>query len=220
MKWHFRWILSAIVWLYCVVCSQNLRSETPRVTPETTSLFNKTLPTVDSKLVKKAINPKIRLLFVAGLEGTGHHAVCDMLTVCIKSKKCEKEEIIGGACMRYDGNHREMYGLFGAAGSNNVMDEVTVIENRMNDLLKLQGDHLFYIGLKSHEGSGMMSYPNFEGKDKPLDYPDVFALAMIAESVGLDFRILVLQRSAHEIIESTSHRGFGGALGVDRKSVV
>lgn len=40
----------------------------------------------------------------------------------------------------------------------------------------------------------------------------MYILALIAETVGLDFRALVLQRSAQEILASTSRRKFGGQV--------
>lgn len=40
----------------------------------------------------------------------------------------------------------------------------------------------------------------------------MYILALIAETVGLDFRVLVLQRSAQEILASTSRRKFGGQV--------
>lgn len=55
-----------------------------------------------------------------------------------------------------------------------------------------------------------MSYPNFGGWDKPIHNPDVRLLAKIAEEARLDFRVIVLMRTADEILRSTVfHRRFG-----------
>ena len=51
------------------------------------------------------------------------------------------------------------------------------------------------------------------GTHKAMDHPDVHTLALMAESAGLDFRVLVLQRNAAEILKSVAKREFGGPLG-------
>lgn len=51
---------------------------------------------------------------------------------------------------------------------------------------------------------------NHGGPDKALHTPDVRVLASLAEEAGLDFRVIVLVRSADEILRSTVyHRHFG-----------
>ena len=57
---------------------------------------------------------------------------------------------------------------------------------------------------------GMMSYPNFGGKDKAIHHPDLVVLARLCEEAGVDLRVLVLQRDAAAILRSTTiHRDFG-----------
>ncbi|CAN0506020.1 unnamed protein product, partial [Scytosiphon promiscuus] len=48
----------------------------------------------------------------------------------------------------------------------------------------------------------MMSFPNFGGDDKPLQYVDVRTLAEEAERVGIDLRLVYLGRSAKDILTS------------------
>lgn len=174
-------------------------------------------PFSSGKLEKASFSSNIRLLFIAGLEGTGHHAMYDMFSICNNTGNCEPDKIIGGACMRFDSSKNTMMGLFGSGATNEASRELTIIENRMKELKQIPGDHLFFIGLKSHTAGGMMSYPNFNGKNKALDNPDIYVLAQLAESVGLDFRVLVLQRGAEEIVHSATSRGFGGAEGKENE---
>lgn len=61
-------------------------------------------------------------------------------------------------------------------------------------------------------GTGYMSYPNYGGSDKPLQYVDVRLLAAAAEDEGVDLRLVYLSRSALDIVVSTTrhetyHRG-------------
>lgn len=56
-----------------------------------------------------------------------------------------------------------------------------------------------------------MSYPNFDGQDKTLQYVDFQVLAEEAEKAGVDLRIIYLSRSARDIlVADTVHRHFGG----------
>jgi len=59
--------------------------------------------------------------------------------------------------------------------------------------------HLSIVGLSYGNWlgaeSGMLSYPNYDGINKPLDIPDIVTLATLAETVKLDFRIILLYRT-------------------------
>ena len=46
------------------------------------------------------------------------------------------------------------------------------------------GPNLFILGLGLVGGTGMLSYPNFNGEDKSLNHPDLTSLAVMAESAG------------------------------------
>eukprot|EP01034_Spumella_vulgaris_P026448 gene26448-33027_t len=164
-------------------------------------------------LRKTAFSNRSRLLFVAGLEGTGHHAVQAMFKVCNATKICEFDALITHHAMRFDGKAQSNHGLFGASDAVNNAKDAVVIEEAMRSLVATPGDHFYFLGLGFVPGSGMLSYPNFNGRHKSLDHPDAYTLALMAESAGLDFRVLVLQRDAADIIASTAKRGFGGALG-------
>lgn len=54
------------------------------------------------------------------------------------------------------------------------------------------------------DGTGMMSYPNFDGNDKPLQYVDLRLMATAAEDEGVDLRLVYLSRSALDIAVSTT----------------
>ncbi|CAM9821108.1 unnamed protein product [Pylaiella littoralis] len=59
-------------------------------------------------------------------------------------------------------------------------------------------------------GTGMMSYPNFNGDDKAIQYVDFQLLAEEAERAGVDLRIIYLSRSARSIlISDTQHNNYG-----------
>lgn len=57
---------------------------------------------------------------------------------------------------------------------------------------------------------GIMSYPNYgNGPRRGSQTPDLVVLAALAAEAGVELRVLVLLRSAHELIVSTTqHRSF------------
>lgn len=59
--------------------------------------------------------------------------------------------------------------------------------------------------------TGMMSYPNFNGPDKTLQYVDFRLIAEEAERAGVDVRMVYLSRSARAVLRSdTEHNSYGG----------
>ena len=57
--------------------------------------------------------------------------------------------------------------------------------------------------------TGEMSYPNYAGPHKANHYPDLVVLARLAARAGADLRVLVLHRSAEDMLISTTvHRSF------------
>lgn len=64
----------------------------------------------------------------------------------------------------------------------------------------------------SSQGTGMMSYPNFNGGEKAIQYVDFRLVAEEAERAGVDMRFVYLARSAAEILTSDSeHHNYGGS---------
>jgi hypothetical protein len=159
---------------------------------------------------KKLSVGETRMLFVAGLEGTGHHAWNSIFKSCVRSQRCEVDTQLTGHLMSFDKPNRTMHGLFGVADGHKHSELVHTIHKHMRILAQKGGRHLYLVGLGFLKEAGMLSYPNFNGVHKSLDHPDISLLASIAEGVGLDFRVIVLQRSAKEILESTKRRSIGG----------
>lgn len=57
----------------------------------------------------------------------------------------------------------------------------------------------------------MMSYPNFNGVDKALQYVDFRLLAEEAERARVDLRIVYLSRSSRSmLVSNTQHNSYGG----------
>lgn len=180
-------------------------------------------------LNKAAASPTKRLLFVVGLEGAGHHMVAALMKKCGEvtasdprlRNMCVKEEVIPDLLFRVHRNRQapgpngvrndKHYGLFGSSGYINHGKYLVEIHKRLVELVNskdvVEGTPVFmHINGKDSPVHGMLSYPNYDGVNRNLHNPDLHILAAIAESAGIDLRLLVLQRSAKELYESVIDR--------------
>lgn len=162
------------------------------------------------RLRKTALSSDKRLFFVAGLEGTGHHAMKAVMQPCMSGRGCHAASNLTNAFFKVDKRAQQMHGLFSANDMGKVEE---LLDEALQALLVLSaapGPAVHIIGLAFTPLAGMMSYPNFDVEGKVFHHPDLLVMAMLAESVGLDLRILVLQRSAEAVLASTKRRRFGG----------
>lgn len=191
--------------------------------------------------VKKTIvDDRTRVLFVAGIEGSGHHAIKDVLELCFSMRLCRAAPFSKDLFYRGSGSQ----GLFGAANYSSHPDLLEVTLGRMKEFvfnvshnLPIEDNaaydkrkvvfpghfgpenestppHIYVIGLETFPSAGMMSYPNFnDGQTKALDHPDLIPLAILAEEAGIDLRILVLSRPAYDTLYSVIRRGYGNGYG-------
>ena len=149
-------------------------------------------------------------LLSQGLEGTGHHAISDMVNICMHAppgRSCSPDRDLTLNLM-HEGSRKG--GLFYAEAAGITRQIVPPILNRMEVLSKQTQSHLYFVGLGKVAGAGMLSYPNYAGSNKELNHPDAYSLALMAEIQKLDFRVLVLQRDPRDIIASVKRRNFGG----------
>lgn len=150
----------------------------------------------DFRLKKTVYSNRTRLLIVAGLEGTGHHAISAMLDICRKRKPplCEADKTLSDKLMLFDKKRRVTDGLFGTSETGSTLKASTDIRAYLKYLGSRPGKHLYFVGLvESLPANGMFSYPNCDGKFKSLDHPDIYQLAILAEKSNVDLRVLVLQ---------------------------
>lgn len=154
-----------------------------------------------SVLRKTVFSSKLRVVFPAGLEGTGHnylvHVNDDMYR---KNRHLVRLTTLGGmpnfhirSCMGGDVQH---YGL-----------SLKGAKSQMRKRAKFGAEMPFPGAMNFIYPK--MSYPGGHGANKALRYTDLRMLAAVAESEGLDFRIVYLRRSAKAIIlADTVHRRF------------
>ena len=149
-------------------------------------------------LAKDISSSKVRFVFVAGLEGSGHHAIHSIYSQCVS---------LGGPCAvneeimsyLYSG-YSEPEGVFVYGGATNQSSSElrTLRKKFVTEITKEAASHanptvIFLNAGEQLPRTGMMSYPNFGGDEKSLHHPDVRELALLCEEAGVDLRILVLQ---------------------------
>lgn len=158
---------------------------------------------------KTRFNETSRFVFVAGVEGTGHHAAGSFFEVCEEKRLCVGAKQVVQRLL-YDGGV-EPTGIFVYQRDT---DPSLLLERRakliQHFVAMSYGSNLNVINTApSFKTTGMMSYPNFLGKQRAFDHINLPVLASLAEKAGIDLRVLVLARDPLEILVSTTiHRVF------------
>lgn len=167
----------------------------------------------DGSIPKTVVSDKLRVIFIVGLEGTGHHFASEAFSVAFKDHDLEQIS----ACGLAQDIYLPLTMQVSASAYLEAQHSLRMEMRRLADLEKdLQAPGTFVTVQRTNQvqeeecGSlGELSYPNNNGPDKALAYPDLQQLAQLAEEEGVDFRIMYLQRSAKALLLSnTSHRGF------------
>ncbi|KAH8065744.1 protein serine/threonine phosphatase [Aureococcus anophagefferens] len=163
--------------------------------------------------VKKTVDAPARFLFIAGLEGSGHHSLSNMFAMCVRRRVlCRHDRELG---QLLHGNRSHPTGIF-VYGRQAAADIAALRKRffaRLQHLRDARGTAARRALLNVNADgatipdAGMMSYPNFGPPDKMLHHPDMQTLATMAEAAGADLRVLVVLRGARETLVSTSvHR--------------
>mmetsp|Transcript_31027 Transcript_31027/g.44573 ORF Transcript_31027/g.44573 Transcript_31027/m.44573 type:complete len:311 (+) Transcript_31027:2-934(+) len=134
-----------------------------------------------------------------------------MFNICARKKPalCEVEKGISTKTMQFNPSQKLVHGLFGAVDTAKSLRMAVAVKNNMVAIANRTGDHLYFIGLGGKKGTGMYSYPNYNGRFKSLDHPDIYQLGLLAEQAGVDYRVLVLQRNGMDVLKSVDRRDFG-----------
>jgi hypothetical protein len=102
---------------------------------------------------KTAVSETSRLLFVAGLEGSGHHAIAQMMSVCevthwSNGSFCEYEAALSSMMVGKNDTANKVVGLFSALDSRHISNYLRRFHQRMVELASDPNLHLYYVGLK------------------------------------------------------------------------
>ena len=156
-------------------------------------------------VTKKVVSSNIRFVFFAGLEGTGHHFWKEMLRRLSISHSADLSQELF--------NRRHGPGLFSSSDEQireaSAEHVVELMSEMQKNLSSVPGCNVvaLNVGGITHP-SGMMSYPNFGGRDRMLQNPDMFTLAKLAEAAGIDLRIVLLTRHPASLVQSELDRSY------------
>lgn len=174
----------------------------------------------NSFLQKTVFSKNQRLVFFAGIEGTGHHMWYSAFTFLKEQMGIVDDDcILSDAIFSID----SVPSLTTATTVQDYHASEELVTSRLSLLAKnaekINAAPILAINptcarWMTDNGPvtriGMMSYPNFGGPDKPLQYVDIFMLAQLAEQAELDFRVVYMQRNALDVMVSTTvKRNFG-----------
>jgi hypothetical protein len=145
-----------------------------------------------------------RFVFVAGLEGTGHHSMSLIFKECVQKKICDPSRNLTPFIWNGCGRPKDLIASQGA----DIGDPNAAQQKFKEELRRVKSDarnagKIFFLNTLNESSRfrpGMISYPNCKGNEI---FADVEILARLLEEEGLDFRVLVLHRPSHSIIKST-----------------
>eukprot|EP00040_Diaphanoeca_grandis_P042782 m.265957 g.265957 ORF g.265957 m.265957 type:complete len:386 (+) comp64630_c0_seq1:362-1519(+) len=176
-------------------------------------------PDATPKVLKKTVFTGPRFVFVMGLEGTGHHLFHKLGPKC---SRCTYDDFDNHFCV-CSFKYRDRFSsqsVFNAPTRKDLIHSYNATVAYMHSIRTKyppSSDKVVFINTlfpwtppKLTCSSMMSSYPNCAGKCKHWQFTDVRLMAEIFEESGFDFRVVVLDRSAINImIANTVHRQFG-----------
>lgn len=155
----------------------------------------------------KTVVGQTRVVFVAGLEGTGHHAWASIFTACAE---CSFATGLARALFR-GFRTKQYHGLFAPDTAQQTANDEAAVRVEFRRLVRLGGIRLHVLhpdpsDPHAYGDTGELSYPCGDGPERAHHHPDLIKLATIAEDAGVDLRVLVLLRDAASVLDSTAVR--------------
>lgn len=162
--------------------------------------------------LKKTVFTGPRLIFFAGLEGTGHHlweSIIDKLLADGKIRAdCElNRRLFKSIKGCWAGTEN---GVFCTRDPQQFKADYTATVNKMRRMAKKNNTNAYFLNCVARSKCGSIaSYPEYTGNYKAVQRPSVLLLAKMAEEAGIDLRVVVLQRRVQNLVYSdTVHRRF------------
>lgn len=167
------------------------------------------VPNTNITISKTVFSSKLRLIFLVGLEGTGHHYMADVLDRLCSTAMVHCPQVCRMAEALYPGLGKPESANSYLEARQQLRREMEELEKWANDLAVGKATMVGF-GKCRNSRVGMMSYPNFNGDTKAIQYVDFRILVEEAERAGVDLRIIYLSRSARDIVISdTKHHNYG-----------
>eukprot|EP00752_Nemacystus_decipiens_P012977 g11483.t1 len=167
-------------------------------------------PSISSSSIdvaKAVVSDKFRMVFIAGLEGAGHHYIMgadsamftanpDLPRISNDYQLSEQPyyvpSFMAGNASRY------------AQAEDQARGEMRRLADQAADMPEPGSLYVLH---------NSWSYPTYSGKNKVMQYIDLQRMTEVARDCGVDMRVLYLRRSAEDIlVANTVHRDFQNRL--------
>lgn len=149
-----------------------------------------------ASLPKTVFSDKMRVVFIVGLEGVGHHYIRLALSQASEELPNQIQEASACNC---------------SWQSETISQHVTELDLARQQMQSFASKEE---GLTDGQANVVhfvhcVSYPYSGGANKVFQYTDLRLLAELAEEEGVDFRVVYLRRSAEDmVVADTVHRQF------------
>ena len=162
--------------------------------------------------------PATDFIFLVAIEGSGHHinqALFEKSPAMERITKLRVQPLVRDVLESLYKNKDKSNGLFSAPSGTHAPDGASIVAALVKKLRIVDAR----IGEASFPGStmvplnaggialgttGMMSYTNFLGRDRALQYPDIHALYHACDAAGVSCRHVILTRDPYAVIRSTT----------------
>lgn len=173
------------------------RTSAPRVTTAAVDFSS------SADASKSVTSDKFRLVFLAGLEGSGHHYI-----MSADSAMLTENPHLPRISRPFYLTSQPYYVPSFMAGNASVYAEVEDQARKQMRRLATAAAGLPWPG-SVYILHNSWSYPTFSGRDKVMQYIDLQRMAEMAEANGVDMRVIYLRRSAKDLLlANTVHRHF------------
>ncbi|CAM9869775.1 unnamed protein product [Ectocarpus sp. 4 AP-2014] len=186
---------------------RKLSSVGPSDSPDVAFQHSATVSNSPAVVPKTHVSDIFRLVFVAGLEGTGHHYIIGT-----------NESLFGDNLdlPRRSGGHISVSTYYAPEMMGGEAERFTTTSHQAMENMRHLAE---WAGTLSSPGTLEFitiacSYPLNGGSSKVMQYMDLRRIAETAEGEGIDFRVVYLRRSAKDmVIANTVHRSFHRDMG-------
>ena len=168
-------------------------------------------------VTKTKYNDRCRFVFVAGVEGTGHHGIGHLLTSLripravgvAQYKQLDADEHMSQFIWK-------MFGHQAYTFHDRVKKQLAVrlawrMQQAARNMAAGEPSLVVINAIRENEG-GMQSYPNTDFDDKVILHPSLQLLAQVFEANNADLRIIALTRSGGSSLASTIKRDHAVAV--------
>ncbi len=161
---------------------------------------------------KHIFSNQTRFIFFAGLGGTGHHLIEQLIKGLNHTKEYADAPEIRNNLWNTKVRSDSLFTIHSKHGFKEAIKNVyqgfhshNTLHNKIYDSTKLKPAVYFTLNCLASGRSGMLSYPNFFASQHNYE-PNFNILAKVAECAGVDYRVVIMTRDPFNSIISVFKR--------------